>query len=368
MTSAAIQDKIDTYAGTGLTLNGNQFDIDTSVVTLSDSQTLIGKTLSSATLTGTLTAGGGTGTSGQVLKSTITGVQWADESGGGGGISFSGSTANGLVSYSNSSTATVSPDVVVGSTAINFNGGYPTSTSSASGGMTLYNYGRISLRNIEPLRFYETNGSGADQFVVLKAPDTLSGSGHTAAGTLTLPEDTGTIATTKDTGIHVVSEYYASTFLVYNYWQSILGSSYDNLTIKLDPSKSSKPRRSLCLCELFTPRTRPHGKLLYFHIKDYQNNVHWDGVGTYIGSTSNPTNGHACYDDTNHQMTMVWKCMIDLSDYGSNWSTTTFRLGVRIKANANNGYIYGNSTGQYIFKVTELASVTNDGTPGGIHN
>ena len=59
--------------------------------------------------------------------------------------------------------------------------------------------------------------------------------------------------------------------------------------------------------------------------------------------------------------------MIDLSDYGSNWSTTTFRLGVRIKANTNNGYIYGNSTGQYIFKVTELA-VTNDGTPGGIHN
>ena len=96
--------------------------------------------------------------------------------------------------------------------------------------------------------------------------------------------------------------------------------------------------------------------------------MHWDGVGTYIGSTSNPTNGHACYDDTNHQMTMVWKCMIDLSDYGSNWSTTTFRLGVRIKANTNNGYIYGNSTGQYIFKVTELASVTNDGTPGGIHN
>ena len=112
-----------------------------------------------------------------------------------------------------------------------------------------------------------------------------------------------------------------------------LGSSYNNLTIKLDPSKSSKPRRSLCLCELFTPRTRPYGKLLYFHIKDYQNNVHWDGIGTYIGSTSNPTNGHACYDDTNHQMTMVWKCMIDLSHYGSNWATTTFRLGVRIKAN-----------------------------------
>ena len=65
-------------------------------------------------------------------------------------------------------------------------------------------------------------------------------------------------------------------------------------------------------------------------------------------------------------MTMVWKCLIDLSDYGSNWATTTFNLGVRIKANASNGYIYGNTTGQYVFKVTELASVSsNDGTIGG---
>ena len=50
------------------------------------------------------------------------------------------------------------------------------------------------------------------------------------------------------------------------------------------------------------------------------------------------------YDDTNHQMTAVFKCMIDLSDYGTGdkWSTTTFNLGVRIKANSNQGYIYGN--------------------------
>jgi hypothetical protein len=38
--------------------------------------TLTNKTLSGATLTGTLTAGGGTGTSGQVLASTGTGTQW----------------------------------------------------------------------------------------------------------------------------------------------------------------------------------------------------------------------------------------------------------------------------------------------------
>jgi hypothetical protein len=47
--------------------------------------TLTNKTLSSATLTGTLTAGGGTGTSGQVLASTGSGVQWVDQTGGGGG-------------------------------------------------------------------------------------------------------------------------------------------------------------------------------------------------------------------------------------------------------------------------------------------
>ena len=48
-----------------------------SVATLDGSQTLTNKTLSSATLSGTLTAGGSAGTNGQVLKSTGTGVQWA---------------------------------------------------------------------------------------------------------------------------------------------------------------------------------------------------------------------------------------------------------------------------------------------------
>jgi hypothetical protein len=59
------------------------------LVTLSGTQTLTNKTLSSAVLTGTLTAGGGVGTSGQVLSSTGTGVQWVDQTGGGGsGNSF----------------------------------------------------------------------------------------------------------------------------------------------------------------------------------------------------------------------------------------------------------------------------------------
>lgn len=77
-------------AGTGLTggpiTTSGSLSIDTSVVaTLTDAQTLSNKTLNSPTVTGTLTAGGGVGTSGQVLTSTGTGVQWTTVSGGGGG-------------------------------------------------------------------------------------------------------------------------------------------------------------------------------------------------------------------------------------------------------------------------------------------
>jgi len=61
--------------------SGNAIDTFPS---LSATATLTNKTLSSATLTGTLTAGGGVGTNGQVLASTGSGVQWVDQTGGGG--------------------------------------------------------------------------------------------------------------------------------------------------------------------------------------------------------------------------------------------------------------------------------------------
>jgi hypothetical protein len=73
-------------AGTGLTggtiTTSGTIAIDSTVVTLTGTQTLTNKTLTSPsvsnpTVTGTITAGGSAGTSGQVLTSTGTGVQWS---------------------------------------------------------------------------------------------------------------------------------------------------------------------------------------------------------------------------------------------------------------------------------------------------
>jgi hypothetical protein len=57
-------------------------DLTGTVSLLNAVETLSNKTLSSATLTGTLTAGGGAGTAGQVLKSTGSGVEWTTPAGG----------------------------------------------------------------------------------------------------------------------------------------------------------------------------------------------------------------------------------------------------------------------------------------------
>jgi hypothetical protein len=54
----------------------------TSIASGATVTTIAGLTLSNATLSGTLTAGGGTGTSGQVLASTGSGVQWSTPSAG----------------------------------------------------------------------------------------------------------------------------------------------------------------------------------------------------------------------------------------------------------------------------------------------
>ena len=84
------------------------FTDDTSVVTLAGTQTLSNKTLASPVITGSLTAGGSTGSSGQVLQSTGTGVQWATPAGGGGFSDYVSFSAEGVTTstsiYSVSST------------------------------------------------------------------------------------------------------------------------------------------------------------------------------------------------------------------------------------------------------------------------
>jgi hypothetical protein len=67
-----------------LTLPGGTTIGNSNAVLVSDTgtQTLTNKTLSAATLTSTLTAGGGVGSSGQVLQSTGSGVEWATPAAG----------------------------------------------------------------------------------------------------------------------------------------------------------------------------------------------------------------------------------------------------------------------------------------------
>lgn len=66
--------------------------IDNTVATLTGTQTLTNKTIASVVLTGTVTANGGVGTSGQVLSSTGTGVQWIDAGGAATAVSYASQT------------------------------------------------------------------------------------------------------------------------------------------------------------------------------------------------------------------------------------------------------------------------------------
>lgn len=90
-----------------------------AVATLNGSQTLSNKTLSSAVITGTLTANGSTGTNGQVLASTGTSVQWISLTNttlsGLNDVSLSSPTANQVLKYNGSIWVNGDVDVEVAS-------------------------------------------------------------------------------------------------------------------------------------------------------------------------------------------------------------------------------------------------------------
>ena len=86
-TTDTLTNKTLTSPVIGTIVNTGTLTLPTATDTLvgrATTDTLTNKTLSAAVLTGTLTASNGVGTNGQVLQSTVTGVQWATVSGGGG--------------------------------------------------------------------------------------------------------------------------------------------------------------------------------------------------------------------------------------------------------------------------------------------
>ena len=90
-----------------------------AIVTLSGTQTLTNKSLTSPVVTGTITAGGGVGTNGQLLASTGSGVQWVTRDVSTldslSDVTISSPTAQQVLKYNGSSWINADPDTAVAS-------------------------------------------------------------------------------------------------------------------------------------------------------------------------------------------------------------------------------------------------------------
>jgi hypothetical protein len=117
LTNKTISLGSNTISGTLAQLNTAITDAD--VASLAGAETLTNKTLASPVITGTLTANGGVGLSGQVLKSTGTGVQWASPSGGAlsnlSDVSINSPQAQQVLKYNGTQWINAANDVAVAS-------------------------------------------------------------------------------------------------------------------------------------------------------------------------------------------------------------------------------------------------------------
>jgi hypothetical protein len=148
-----------------------------TLATLAGSETLTNKTLSSAVLTGTLTAGGGVGTNGQYLQSTATGVQWATLS---GTISLAAGSGSGSVSTGGTLTLT---------------GGTGITTSASSSTITITNSGVTSVSAGTGVTLGATTGACSISIGQAVATTSNVTFGTIASGALTV---TGAITATGD--------------------------------------------------------------------------------------------------------------------------------------------------------------------------
>jgi hypothetical protein len=154
-----------------------------TLATLAGSETLTNKTLSSAVLTGTLTAGGGVGTNGQYLQSTATGVQWATLS---GTISLAAGSGSGSVSTGGTLTLT---------------GGTGITTSASTSTITITNSGVTSVSAGTGVTLGATTGACSISIGQAVATTSNVTFGTIASGALTV---TGAITATTS-----ITSYYS---------------------------------------------------------------------------------------------------------------------------------------------------------------
>jgi len=232
LTNKTISLSNNTVSGTLAQFNTAVTDAD--LATIAGSETLTNKTLTSPvlntatadnlTLTGTLTANAAVGSAGQVLKSTGTGVQWANES---GGSSFSTITVAGqsnVVADSASDTLTL---IAGDNVTITTNANDDSITISATGGG---GGGGNSFTTIAV--------SGQTSVVADSSTDTLTlaaGSGISISTDATT--DTITITNTGGGGGGLASDSF-KTISVAGQSNVVADSATDTLTLTAGPGVS----------------------------------------------------------------------------------------------------------------------------------